>query len=106
MCYPDQVYYITFFFRLLKGFEVSLKTSETQQSGHPKVHADGSLIVFFAIMTLKGIHRFKAQHDFLVANPKWVRRLKFKSTPHVQRYLVAINNSHRNSTHLLNLSGI
>lgn len=81
MCYPDQDYYIRFLFQRLKEFETTLTSKKTQRRGRPKVHADHSLIVFFAIMQLKGAYAFKAQRKWLLANPIWLRHLKLKSVP-------------------------
>ena len=77
MSYPDQRYYITFFSKRYKDFEKSINANQTK----PKVHADIGLIIFFAIMMIKGINRFKAQHAFLREHPTWVKKLKFKSIP-------------------------
>lgn len=81
MCYPDRRYYITFFFQLYKDFQKSMNAKQTKSKGRPKVHPESSLIIFFAIMMLKRIYRFKAQHDFLLAHQKWLKRLKFESVP-------------------------
>ena len=81
MCYPDRNYYITFFFQLYKDFQKSTHAQQTECKGCPKVYPESSLILFFAIMMLKRIHRFKAQHDFLLEHQEWVKRLKFESVP-------------------------
>ena len=81
MCYPDQKYYITFLFQRYKDFEMSTNCNQTTHKGRPKVHPDSSLIVFFALMMLRSINRFKAQYLFLLANPDWLKCLKFKSVP-------------------------
>ena len=62
MRYPDREYYITLLFQLLEEFEASDTCKSTECRGRPQVYPDRSLIVFFAIMILKHIHRFKAQH--------------------------------------------
>lgn len=80
MSYPDQRYYITFFTQCYKDFEKSL--APTVCVSHPKMYSDSLLIIFFAIMTLKQINHFKAQHAFLLEHPDWVKKLKFKSVPH------------------------
>lgn len=67
--------------KLLEEFEASTESNQPPQRGHPKVHSDRSLILFFAIMTLRGINRFKTQHKWLSANPDWVATLSFKSVP-------------------------
>lgn len=81
MCYPDRRYYITFFFQLYRDFQKSLNPDQTKSKGRPRVHPESSLIIFFAIMMLKRIYRFKAQHTFLVEHREWVKRLKFESVP-------------------------
>ena len=81
MSYPDEKYYIAFFFQRYKDFEKSTKCNQTKGPGRPKVHSDSSLIVFFAFMELKGPNEFKAQSKFLLANKDWLKRCKFKSVP-------------------------
>ena len=81
MCYPDQKYYIMFFFQRYKDFEVSIKYNQTKGKGRPKIHSDSSLVVFFDFMELRGINRFKAQHLFLLTHADWLKRFKFKSVP-------------------------
>ncbi len=81
MSYPDQRYYITFFSKRYKDFEKSINANQSKPKGRPKVHPDSSLIIFFAIMLMRGINRFKAQHAFLCEHPAWVKKLKFKSIP-------------------------
>ena len=54
---------------------------KANRRGRPKVHADSSLIVFFAIMMLKGIHALKAQRRWLLANPIWLCPLRLNSVP-------------------------
>lgn len=81
MSYPDMKDYITFFTKRYKDFEKSISSNESEPKGRPKVHSDNSLIIFFAIMMLKGINQFKAQHVFLLEHPDWVKKLKFKSIP-------------------------
>ena len=63
MCYPDRDYYITLFFQLLEEFEAATPLNRTERRGAPKIHPACSLIVFFAIMILKQIHRFKRNTD-------------------------------------------
>ena len=95
MSYPDQRYYITFFTKRYKDFEKSISSNASKPKGRPKVHPDCSLVIFFAIMILKGIHQFKAQHAFLFEHLDWVRKFKFKSIPVGQLYPVVSNNSHQ-----------
>ena len=66
MYYPGRRYYITFFFQLYRNFQKSTNANQNQSKGHPKVHPESSLIIFFAIMILKQINQFKAHHAFLV----------------------------------------
>ena len=81
MCYPDRNSYITFLFQLLEEFEASVHSNRTARRGCPKVHSDSSLIVFFAVMELKEVSRFKAQHTWLRANPHWLQTLKLDTVP-------------------------
>ena len=81
MSYPDMSYYITFFSRCYKDFEKFINTNQSKPKGRPKVHPDCSLVIFFSIMILKGIHQFKAQHAFLLEHLDWVKKLRFKSVP-------------------------
>ena len=81
MCYPDRAYYITLFFQLLEEFEAATPLTRTERRGAPKIHPDRCLIVFFALMLLKHIHRFKAQHRWLLAHPDWLSKLYFDSCP-------------------------
>ena len=81
MSYPDSGYYITLLFQFLEEFEASDTDTPTKRRGHPQVYPDRSLIVFFAIMLLKQIHRFKAQHRWLLVNPDWVSRLYLEIVP-------------------------
>ena len=81
MCYPDRRYYITFFFQLYRDFQKSTHADKNTSKGRPQVYPESSLIIFFAIMMIRRIHRFKAQHDFLVEHSEWVKRLKFEGIP-------------------------
>ena len=81
MSYPDSGYYITLLFQLLEEFEGLDTDTPTKRRGHPQVYPDHSLIVFFAIMILKHIHRFKAQHRWLLVNPDWLPRLHLETVP-------------------------
>jgi len=65
MSYPDRDYYITFLFEQLETFNTSVESESCPTLGRPKSYADESLIVLFAILTLKGIYAFKAQHRWL-----------------------------------------
>ena len=81
MSYPDRDDYITLLFQLLEEFEGLDTLERTERRGAPQVYPDGSLIVFFAIMVLKAVHRFKAQHRWLLTHPDWLPRLKFEKVP-------------------------
>ena len=81
MSYPDEKYYITFFFQLYKDFEMSIKSNQTKGKGRTKSYADSSFIVFFAIMELRGINRFKAQHLFLQTHPNKWKQFNLDSVP-------------------------
>ena len=81
MSSPDRDYYITLFFQLLEEFEATLPFNRTQRRGSPKLHPDRSLIVFFGIMILQQIHRFKAQHRWLLPHPDWLSKFNFDKCP-------------------------
>ena len=53
MYYPDIKEYITFLFFMLDEFSATQET--VSKRGRPQTYADASLIVFYAVMTLKGI---------------------------------------------------
>ena len=81
MCYPDRRYYITFFFQLYRDFQKSTSADQTEPKGRPQVYPESSLIIFFAIMMIKRINRFKAHHDFLVEHPELMRHLRLEEVP-------------------------
>lgn len=81
MSYPDELDYINFLFQRLQDFEVETESHQTKSPGRPKAYSDGSLIVFFVIMTLKGVHQFRAQHRWLMAHPLWLIRLRLPQKP-------------------------
>ena len=81
MCYPDRDYYITLLFQLLEEFEALDTFKPTEHRGAPQVYPDRSLIVFFAIMVLKAVHRFKAQHRWLWVHLDWLPSLKLETVP-------------------------
>ena len=81
MSYPDIEYYITFLFEQLDHFKASNHAPRPESHGRPKSYRDDCLIVLFAILTLKGIHRFKAQHRWLNLHPQWACRLKLACVP-------------------------
>ena len=53
MYYPDEKEYITFVFSLLDEFAATKQTLINR--GRPKTYSDVSLVVFYAMMTLKQI---------------------------------------------------
>ena len=79
MRYPDRGYYITLLFQLLEEFEASESFKPTERREAPPSYPDRSLIVFFAIMVLKAINRFKAKHKWLLAHPDWLPSLTFNA---------------------------
>ena len=81
MSYPDRDDYITLLFQLLEEFEGLNTLERTECRGAPQVYPDRSLIIFFAIMVLKSVNRFKAQHRWLLTHPDWLPRLKFETVP-------------------------
>ena len=81
MCYPDQSDYINFLFQRLQDFEEATESQQTNQPGRPKAYSDASLILFFVIMTLKGLNQFRAQHRWAVVHRLWIMRLKLKKVP-------------------------
>ena len=106
MSYPDMKDYITFFSKRYKDFEKFISSNESKPKGRPKVHPDCLLVIFFAIMILKGIHQFKAQHAFLIEHPDWVKNLSSKVFRIAQPYPVATNNSQPESSSSSNISEI
>ncbi len=80
MCYPDMENYIKFQFQLLEEFDESIQPNQ-KKKGRPKAYSDASMIVFFAIMTLKGFNEFRAQHRWLLAHPLWILKLKLPKLP-------------------------
>lgn len=81
MGYPDRDYYITLLFQLLEEFEALDTFKRTAHRGARQVYPDRSLIVFFAIMVLKAINRFKAQHRWLLVHSDWLPSLKLETVP-------------------------
>ena len=69
MKYPDMTEYITFLFSLLDEF--SATQENVSKRGRPKTYPDAALIVFYAVMTLKGITAMRAQQDYLFHHPLW-----------------------------------
>ena len=81
MSYPDHEYYITFLFERLEDFKASVNAPQPQTYGRPKSYADENLIVLLAILTLKGIYSFKAQHRWLKTHPQWLCHFKLEKVP-------------------------
>ncbi len=81
MGYPDREYYITFLFEQLDHFNASIDAPRPKNYGRPKLYTDDGLLVLFAILTLKGLHHFNAQHRWLKLHPQWLCRLQLASVP-------------------------
>ena len=81
MSYPDRDYYITFLFEQLETFNTSVASTSTPTVGRPKSYADEWLIVLFALLTLKGIHSFKAQHRWLEIHLPEMPRFNLQTVP-------------------------
>ena len=79
MKYPDMIEYITSLFSVLDEF---LTTQENvSKSGRPQKYPDASLIVFYAVMTLKGITAMRAQQDYLFQRPFYLQRCRLPRCP-------------------------
>jgi hypothetical protein len=50
--------------------------------GHPFEYHHATFIVFFTLMQLRRITRFKAQHRWLLTHPDWQQVLGFPGVPH------------------------
>ena len=81
MSYPDRDYYITFLFEQLETFNTSVGSESTPTLGRPKSYADDCLIVLFALLTLKGIYSFKAQHRWLEIHLPGLPRFNLQTAP-------------------------
>ena len=81
MGYPDRDYYITFLFEQLETFNTSIGSESPPTLGRPKSYADEWLIVLFAILTLKGIYSFKAQHRWLEIHLPGIPQLNLQTVP-------------------------
>lgn len=81
MSYPDRDYYITFLFEQLETFNSSVASASTPTLGRPKSYADEWLIVLFALLTLKGIYSFKAQHRWLEIHLPEMPRFNLQTVP-------------------------
>ena len=79
MYYPDSKEYITFLFLLLDEF--SATQEKVSKSGRPQTYADASLIVFYAVMTLKGITAMRTQQTYLFHHPLMLERCRLPASP-------------------------
>ena len=79
MKYPDMIEYTTFLFSLLDEFLTSQE--KVSKRGRPQKYPDASLIVFYAVMTLKGITAMRAQQDYLFHHPLWLERCRLPRCP-------------------------
>ena len=79
MQYPDSQEYITFLFFMLDAF--STTQEKVRKRGRPETYSDASLIVFYAVMTLKGITAMRAQQDYLFHHPLLLERCRLPACP-------------------------
>ena len=79
MYYPDRKEYITFVFSLLDEFAATKQT--LINIGSPKTYLDVSLVVFYAMMTLKQINATRAQHRWLYTHPVMLETLRLPFCP-------------------------
>ncbi len=79
MQYPDMREYITFLFSMLDEF--STTEEKVSKKGRPQTYTDASLIVFYAVMTLKGITAMRAQQDYLFHHPLMLERCRLPACP-------------------------
>ena len=79
MYYPDIKEYITFVFLMLDEF--STTQEKVSKRGRPETYADASLIVFYTVMTLKGITAMRAQQTYLFHHPLWLERCQLPACP-------------------------
>lgn len=79
MRYPDMREYITFLFFFLDEFSKS--EEKVSNTGRPKTYRDASLIVVYAVMTLKGITAMRAQPDYLFHHPLLLERCRLPACP-------------------------
>lgn len=79
MYYSDAQEYITFLFSLLDEF--STLKEKVCKRGSPETYADVSLIVFYAVMTLKGIPSMRAQQAYLFHHPLYLERCQLPACP-------------------------
>ena len=79
MQYPDIREYITFMFSMLDAF--SATHEKVPKRGRPQTYADASLIVFYAVMTLKGIIAMRAHQAYLFHHPLYLQRCQLPACP-------------------------
>ncbi len=79
MQYPDMREYITFLFSMLDEFLAS--EEKVSKRGRPETYSDASLIVFYTIMTLKGITAMRAQQVYLFHHPIYLQRCRLPACP-------------------------
>ena len=79
MKYPDMREYITFLFFLLDEF--STTEEKVSKVGRPETYSDAALIVFYAVMTLKGITAMRAQQDYLFHHPLLLESCRLPACP-------------------------
>ena len=79
MYYPDEKEYIRFLFSLLDAFAERKQTLISR--GRPKTYSDASLIVFYAMMTLKQINTIRGQHGWLYTHPMMLETLRLPFCP-------------------------
>lgn len=79
MYYPDSKEYITFLFLMLEAF--STTQEKVSKRGRPETYSDAALIVFYTVMTLKGITAMRAQHTYLFHHPLLLERCQLPACP-------------------------
>ena len=79
MYYPDSKEYITFLFLMLDEF--STTQEKVSKRGRPETYPDAALIVFYTVMTLKGITAMRAQHAYLFHHPLLLERCQLPACP-------------------------
>ncbi|MCG9133718.1 hypothetical protein J5I95_18765 [Candidatus Poribacteria bacterium] len=77
--YPDMREYITFLFLMLDEF--SATQEKVSKRGRPETYSDASLIVFYAVMTLKGITSMRAQQTYLFHHPLYLESCQLPACP-------------------------
>ncbi|MCY3743567.1 MAG: hypothetical protein OXH00_21345 [Candidatus Poribacteria bacterium] len=60
---------------------LSLLEENISKRGRPETYSDASLIVFYTVMTLKGITAMRAQQDYLFHHPLWLARCRLPACP-------------------------